>query len=88
MACICMQLKKNCTRKSQVIEQGKAECHLDFYEYNYYLIACKHMRMPTNHIVLPMTLYPYPYDRPQFQLRLTYQCCSTSIALYSTNTFV
>ena len=41
------------------IAQGEAECNFDCYEYNYSLIALKRMQLPTNHIALPMTLYPY-----------------------------
>ena len=44
---------------SKVIAQGKAECNFDCYEYNYSLIAHKYMQLPTNHIALPMTFYPY-----------------------------
>ena len=29
-------------------------------KYNYFLIACKYMQLPTNHIARPMTLYSYP----------------------------
>ena len=75
-------------RKSQVVEQGKAKCNFDFYEYNYSLIAGKYMRLPTNHIALPMTLYPYPYDCLEFQVRLTYQSCCAYIVLYSRSTFI
>ena len=50
----------NCTSNSQVIARGKAEYIFDWYKYNYYLIACKYMWLPTNHIALPMTLHPYP----------------------------
>ena len=57
---------------SRVIERGEAECNFDCYEYNYSLIAHKYMRLPTNHIARPMTLYSYPQDRRVFQLRLTY----------------
>ena len=46
---------------SQVIAQGGAEWNFNCYKYNYSLIACKYMRLPTNHIALPMTLYPWPY---------------------------
>ena len=49
-----MQLKNNCTSNSQVIAWGKAECNFDCYEYNYSLTACKYMRLPTNHIALPI----------------------------------
>ena len=45
---------------SQVIVGGRAECDFDCYKYNYSLIALKCMQLPTNHIALPMTLYPYP----------------------------
>ena len=55
-----MQLKNNCTSNSQVIARGEAKCNFDWYEYNYSLIAQKYMRLPTNHIALPMTLYPHP----------------------------
>ena len=54
-----MQLKNNCMSNSQVKARGEAECNFDCYEYNYSLIACKYMQLPTNHIILPMTLYPY-----------------------------
>ena len=62
---ICMQLKNICTSNSQVIAWGEAECNFDCYEYNYSLITCKYMQLPTNHIhvalpMTPMTLYPYP----------------------------
>ena len=40
----------------QVIAQGEAECNFDYYEYNYSLIELKCMRLPTDHISLPMTL--------------------------------
>ena len=46
----------NCTSNSQVITQGKAEYDFDYYEYNDFLIACKYMWSPTNHIALPTTL--------------------------------
>ena len=55
-----MQLKNNCMSNSQVIAWGEAECNFDYDEYNYSLIARKYMRLPTNHIALPMTLYSYP----------------------------
>ena len=45
----------NYTRNSQVIVQGEAECNFDCYEYNDFLIACKCMRLLTNHIALPTT---------------------------------
>ena len=45
---------------SQVIAQGKAECNFDCYGYNYSSIARKYMQLPTNHLALPMTFYPYP----------------------------
>ena len=51
---------------SQVVAQGKAKCNFDCYEYSYSLIACKYMQLPTNHIALPMTVYPYPLDRHKF----------------------
>ena len=73
---------------SRVIARGKAECYFDCCEYNYSLIAHKYMRLPTNHIARPMTLYSYPQDRREFQLRLTYQSCSTNIVLYSRSTFI
>ena len=60
IACICMQLKSNCMSNSQVMAQGEAECNSDCYEYNYSLIAREYMRLSTNHIALPMTLYSYP----------------------------
>ena len=44
---------------SQVFAPGEAECNFELrYEYNYSLIALKYMRLPTNHIAIPMTLYP------------------------------
>ena len=52
--------KNNCTSNSRVIARGEAECNFDCYEYNYSLIARKYMRLPTNHIARPMTLYSYP----------------------------
>ena len=52
-------IKNNCTSNSQIIARGEAECTFDCYKYNYSLIAHKYMRLPTNHIALPMTLYPY-----------------------------
>ena len=55
-----MQLKNNCTNNSQVTAQGEAECNFDCNEYNYSLIARNYMQLPTNHIALPMILYPYP----------------------------
>ena len=55
-----MQLKNNCMSNSRVIAQGEAECNFDRYEYNYSLIAHKYVRLPTNHIARPMTLYSYP----------------------------
>ena len=45
---------------SRVIALGEAECNFYRCEYNYSLIACKYKRLPTNHIALPVTLYPYP----------------------------
>ena len=44
----------------QVIARGKAEYNFDCYKYKYSLITLKCMLLPTNHIALPMTLYPYP----------------------------
>ena len=44
---------------SQEIAQGEAECNFDCHEYRYSLTALKRMRLPTNHIALPMTLFPY-----------------------------
>ena len=60
---------------SQVIAHGKAEYSFDCYKhmYSYSLIVLKCMRLPTNHIALPMTLSPYPQDHHQFQLRHIYQ---------------
>ena len=50
----------NCTSTSQVIARGEAGYNFDYYKYNYYsLIALKCMQMPTYHIALLMTLYPY-----------------------------
>ena len=50
--------------------------------YIYSLIALKCMQLPTNHIALPMTLVPYPWDCCEFQLRHTYQsyCSCTVVA--------
>ena len=64
----------NCTSNSQVIAQGESEYIFDWYKYNYSLIALKYMWLPTNHIALPMTLYPYSKDRHEFQWGLIYQC--------------
>ena len=50
----------NCTSNGQVIAQGEAECNFDCYEYNNFVIACKCMWLPTNHVALPTTLFPYP----------------------------
>ena len=55
-----MQLKNNCMSNSQVIARGEVECNFDLYENNYSLTARKCMRLPTNHIALPKTLFPYP----------------------------
>ena len=63
----CVQLKNNCTSNSQGIARGETKCNFDYYEYNYSLIASKYMRLPTDHIALPMTLYPHPYDRCEIQ---------------------
>ena len=46
--------------KNQVIAQGEAECNFDCYEYNHSLIALICMRLPTNHIALPIIISPYP----------------------------
>ena len=73
----------NCTSNSQVITRGEADYKFDWYKYNYYLIAHKYMRLPTNHIALPMTLYPYSKDRREFQWRLTYQSCCACIVRYN-----
>ena len=74
-----MYLSTNSMSNSQVIARGKAECNFDWYEYNYYSIAHKYMQLPTNHIALPMTLYPYSKDRREFQWRTTYQSCYACI---------
>ena len=56
----CMHLSAiNCTSNSQVIAQGKAKCNFDCYKYNYSLLALKYIWLPTNHIALPMILFPY-----------------------------
>ena len=83
-----MQLKNNCMSNSDVIAQGEAECNFDCYKYICSLITCKYMRLPTNHIALPMTLYPYPWDHHEFQLRLTYLSCYACIVPYSRSTFI
>ena len=57
----------NYTSNSQVIARGEAECNFDCYKYNYSLIARKYIQLTTNHIALPMTLYPYSKDRHEFQ---------------------
>ena len=42
---------------SQVIARDEAECNFDLRVQLFFLIAQKYMRLPTNHIALPMTLY-------------------------------
>ena len=51
-------IKEQFMSNNQVITQGEAGYNFECLEYNYSLIALKYMRLPTNHIALPMTLYP------------------------------
>ena len=52
----------NCTSNSQVITQGKSSTIFNCYMHNYFIITLKHMTLPTNHIVIPMTFSPYPSE--------------------------